>query len=167
MSKGVKMVVSVLGIFILLVTATIMVYYFNIGMGQNEKAKEKTSQLTSSMSDIGFEPYNNTLISGAEVIMAAKQFKSKTQFSILIKTGDTPAGFYTENNSSTTPTLYAVPTTGNILTAAAGTGTPILISALSDQSKLANYVNPAANFDSKVYYGKDGEVRLIVFTQRP
>jgi hypothetical protein len=153
----------------ILMLGIIMAGYF-LGTPLVSFIKEKTSSSVSSTIDMAYSKMEGPIL-GAEVVAAAEEFKTNPQFSFLIKTKSTPAGFYTENNYPATGgtgiIAYAVPTTGNLLSVTPGRSTtPVTINAIKDTSNAANYVNPSVTFDGKIYRTPDGVVRLVEVIQR-
>lgn len=159
---------SGIGVLITVVFIGIIVGFFVFIKPMFDDSKEDMVGQTAVITGGKYDAYDDKLVGGAEVIAAATKFKTEAQFSVLVKTGSSTAGFYAENNSAATPVLYAAPSTAGttLPDSAAGTGTTVKISQMKDKSDPLHYVNPSAQFDANIFRTADGEVRLIVFKQR-
>lgn len=167
LKKGMEYIGEIIAVLVVLLIIGAGIWYFQQGNGANAKAKEDVSGTVSAMSSMQYDAYNNQQVSGQDVLTAVSKFKNKPQFSILIQTGATPAGFYGEN-TSTSPSAYIIPTAAPYVLAdpSATPAVTYTIAAMKTSTDVAHYVNPTATFDAKTYLAKDGEVRLIVFKQR-
>lgn len=156
-------IVSVLIFVFLAVIVGVFMTVNAISGTTKQEAADTVNQVTS----LAFSSYDNTRVLGSEVIQAAEKYKKRPQFSILIKTGKTPAGFYALNTSSATPVAYTgTPATGKVGTpGSVKEGGMVSTSQMTDPTDVAHFVNKTATFVSKIYTDEIGEVRLIEFTQ--
>lgn len=154
---------QILGVVLALVFLAFVLWLFGVFDSTSAETKNDVSARTQKISAMKYEAYENTRVLGSEVLSAVQDFKQTPQFSVLIKTGNAPSGFYAENTSSDTPVCYAPATPlGNPGTCSA----MVSVSNMKDASNVNNYINKSASFDSKVYRDGSGNVRLIEFTQR-
>lgn len=157
-----------MGVVIIFVIAAVGVTFFFIGNGLSPDLKDKANKNVATASDMEYERYNNTTVPGIDVIQAAKDYKDKPQFSVLIKNAGSTTAFYAQNTSATTVPAYVAPSTGTTLADPGTVSSSAMVTAdqMKDATDLVHYVNPTADFSAKVYRAKDGKVRLITFTQK-
>lgn len=170
-STGLKWVIGII-VTILIIAAGVSIYlvinnYFI-------RAQEQTLAQTQMINQAEFNSYDNKDVSGQDVINAAMRYKGRPQFSIMIKTGVNPTGFYAEN---TYKTYYSLPykkgeeQTENLHFDEISAGTAYSVSQMLDQSENQSTntsncnVNTLSLFKATVLRDKNGEVRIIVFDQ--
>ncbi|MNI54972.1 hypothetical protein D3C73_1098950 [compost metagenome] len=170
-STGLKWVIGII-VTILIVAAGVSIYlvinnYFI-------RAQEQTLAQTQMINQAEFNSYDNKDVSGQDVINAAMKYKGRPQFSVLIKTGVNPAGFYATN---TYETYYPLPEMKEgedevqfHFTEDSGLDDYTVSQMLDlsekeiDSEKNCN-VNVQSAFKARVFRDKNGEVRLIEFNQ--
>lgn len=170
-STGLKWVIGII-VTILIVAAGVSIYlvinnYFI-------RAQEQTLAQTQMINQAEFNSYDNKEVSGQDVINAAMKYRGRPQFSILIKTGVNTKGFYAENIYDT---YYALPYKKNADDLEEkfhfdekNAGDHYSVSQMLDQSeptaddKNCN-INTLSIFKAALYKDKNGEVRVIEFTQ--
>jgi hypothetical protein len=170
-STGLKWVIGII-VTILIIAAGVSIYlvinnYFI-------RAQEQTLAQTQMINQAEFNSYDNKKVSGQDVINAAMKYRGRPQFSILIKTGVNKTGFYAEN---TYDTYYALPYKKDDEDKVDfhfdddKAGTPYSVSQMLDQGEKVTdnatncNINTLSLFTAKLYKDKNGEVRVIEFTQ--
>ncbi|WP_019912143.1 hypothetical protein [Paenibacillus sp. HW567] len=170
-STGLKWVIGII-VTILIIAAGVSIYlvinnYFI-------RAQEQTLAQTQMINQAEFNSYDNKDVSGQDVINAAMRYRGRPQFSILIKTGVNPTGFYATN---TYKTYYSLPSKKDNETEEQfhlddlSSLEDYSVSQMLDQSKKQDdnkensNVNTQSIFRANVFRDKNGEVRLIEFDQ--
>lgn len=152
-STGLKWAIGVI-VTLLIVAAGISIYM--VTQGYFKRAQEQTVSQAQSLTSAEFTIYDNTRMTGGDVLEAVQKFANRPQFSIAIDTGLTTAAFY----ATGTGICYS-----NANPAVAATcGTTIDRATMVDPSQ-NQYINVTATFDTIIRRDANGEVRLISFTQ--
>ncbi|ANY65709.1 hypothetical protein BBD42_03945 [Paenibacillus sp. BIHB 4019] len=165
-STGLKWVIGVI-VTILIIAAAVSIYlvingYFN-------RAQEQTLAQTKLINQAEFSSYDNKDVSGQDVINASTRYSGRPQFSVYIDTGENRTGFYAKNNYTI---CYSIPTGSDLLVdlstkaCSYDTKRQVDVSTMQDQTNSVYYINTTAVFVSKTYKDKNGEVRLIEFSQK-
>lgn len=174
-STGLKWVIGII-VTILIVAAGVSIYL--IINNYFIRAQEQTLAQTQMINQAEFNMYDNKDVSGQDVINAAMKYKGRPQFSILIKTGVNPGGFYAQNTYTTyyKPAQEAVGETAatelNLAEPNKGAKN-YSVSQMLDQSTVdaANAdncnINTLSLFRATLHKDKNGEVRIIEFNQNP
>lgn len=154
-STGLKWAIGLI-VTLLIVAAGISVYM--ISNGNFKRGQEQAVSQSASLAETEFTLYDNTSVSGSDVLDAVKRFQGRPEFSITVKTGKATAAFYVDGFDK----CYA--DSSGVATATGTCGTKVTYSQMTDQST-EQYVNTTARFKSKVFKDKNGIVRLITLTQ--
>lgn len=110
---------------------------------------------TTELKDQKYLIYDNTVVSGSQVLSALRKFETEGKarnLAINVKTGKNPAGtwYYSQFVSGTTE---------------------LATSAIQNLERAVNtthydYINPAGMFDSKIERDRNGVIRAVHFTQQ-
>lgn len=147
------------GIFLTIALITIVVLLFVSAQEATKTAQNEFSSIQTELSKASFTVYDNTTVSGSQVVNAIRKFYLKEQFGIRVITGknkDNPLqkqGFYYG---------YDVMNDGTINTSS---GRSTAIQLASDES-LDMYVNPSGKFKAKLIVDSSNVTRGIVFDQQ-
>lgn len=159
-STGLKWAIGVI-VTLLIVAAGISVYMF--ANGYFKRAQDQTLAQSESLSREAYSLYDNSTVSGTDVLEAVKRFQNKPEFSVMIATGLQTTHYYPAGFDSCYAAPAAAPATQVATDAACGTTTPQ--SDMSDPDN-AVFINVTARFDSEIFADANGEIRLIRFTQQ-
>lgn len=139
-----------------------IVSYYRYGDSTNAHAKDEQVSTQQSLILAEFGPYDSKNVTGSDVLDAVNHFSSRPSFSIHVRTGLNPTGYYPENNYKVS---YNIPSAGNLVTVVDNGAAQVSRNAMEDQLQNSTFVNPYGNFIARIYKDANGEVRLIDFTQ--
>lgn len=146
----------------LIIGGFIVIYLYADGF--YSKSKETLISQQQTLSQAEFGNYDNKVVTGMDVIDAVNRFSSRPSFSVHIKTGLNPSGYFAENSYKVS---YATPAAGNTVDVNSIGAPQVELSKMQDQKENNYYVNPNGLFQAKIYRDSNKEVRLIEFTQNP
>lgn len=151
------------GIFLTIMLITIVVIITVSSQDAAKQGQTKMAAITTQLSDTEYNTYNNTTLSGSQVLNAIRQYMNQTQFGVQVITGKQKNG-----SSSPTGTYY-----GNKFTEENGVVTRVDdddykktdLSNAENQSKI-EYINPSGKFTSSIVRDKNNMIRGIIFEQQ-
>jgi small nuclear ribonucleoprotein (snRNP)-like protein len=119
------------------------------------------ASITTQLSDTEFNTYNNTTLSGSQVLNAVRQYMNLDTFGVQVITGKQYAV-----NTDTTGTYY-----GNTFTVASGVVTSVTnsknITLTEAENQSSNqYINPSGKFKSSIVRDNNNMIRGIIFIQQ-
>lgn len=146
------------GIFLTIMLITIVVIITISSQDAAKQGQMKMASITTQLSDTEFNTYNNTTLSGSQVLNAIRQYMNLEQFGISVKTG-----------KQTTPIYYGNKLTLNsnstlVTDVSAGKDGEGRLDYAEDQKK-PEYINPSGQFKSSIVRDKNNMIRGVVFTQ--
>lgn len=144
------------GIFLTIALITIVVLLFVSAQEATKTAQNEFSSIQTELNKASFTVYDNTFVSGSQVINAIRKFLNQKQFGIRVVTG--------KNRESKSQGEYYgddVSTDGKILSKNYNDS----IDPALDES-LESYVNPSGKFKAKLIVDKSNVTRGIVFEQQ-
>jgi hypothetical protein len=159
MSNAQKAIVMAAGIFLAVALITLAVILFISAQDSTKAAQSNFSNLQTELSQMQFTVYDNTVLSGSQVVNALRKFGGEDQFGIQIITGKNPAGQWYGKVLNTGVPLDSI-TYGSVVGPAPG--------RLDDTVNEAdvNYVNPSGKFRSQLVKDSSNVIRGIVFRQQ-
>jgi hypothetical protein len=160
MGNAQKALVMAAGIFLAIALITIAVIMFISAQEATKTAQGNFSNLQTELSSTVFAGYDETVVSGSQVINAIRKFRQEQQFGIMVYTGRNPSGQWYINQVE----IDDQNTIGTVLGSASGDLDPTGFNSATNESS-DNYINPAGRFHSRLVYDKSNNVRAIVFTQ--
>ncbi len=92
MSNAQKALVMAAGIFLAIALITLAVVLFISAQDSTKAAQSNFSNIQTELSQTAFTVYDNTTLSGSQVVNALRKFSDQDQFGIQIVTGKNPAG---------------------------------------------------------------------------
>ena len=159
MSNAQKALVMAAGIFLAIALITIAVVMFISAQEATKAAQNNFSNIQTELSQTAFTVYDNTLVSGSQVLNALRKFSDQDQFGIQIVTGKNPVGQWYGKVINTGVPMDSI-TYGSVIGPAPGT-----IADAMDEADI-NYVNPSGKFRAKLVRDRSNVIRGIVFEQQ-
>jgi len=159
MSNAQKALVMAAGIFLAIALITLAVVLFISAQDSTKAAQSNFSNIQTELSQTAFTVYDNTTLSGSQVVNALRKFRDQDQFGIQIVTGKNPTGLWYGKIINTSVPLDSV-TYGMVEGAAPGQ-----ISQTVDEADI-NYVNPSGKFRANLVLDSSNVIRGIVFRQQ-
>ncbi|MFC3801036.1 ABC transporter permease [Cohnella sp. GCM10012308] len=159
MSNAQKALVMAAGIFLAIALITLAVVLFVSAQDSTKAAQSNFSNIQTELSQTAFTVYDNTTLSGSQVVNALRKFRDVDQFGIQIYTGKNPAGQWYGKTINTSVPLDNV-TYGTVVGVAPG-----LIAQTVDEADI-NYVNPSGKFRANLVLDSSNVIRGIVFRQQ-
>ncbi|WP_438350942.1 ABC transporter permease [Paenibacillus sp. FA6] len=148
------------GIFLTIALITIVVVLFISAQEATKSAQNNFADIQTEMSQASFTVYDNTTVSGSQVLNALRKFQDKGEFGVEVRTGKNTNGSW---YFKTIDTLVPIGTTGYgsvIGTVPAGT---IANASLESNNE---YVNPSGKFEANVVKDNSNVIRAITFRQK-
>jgi hypothetical protein len=159
MSNAQKALVMAAGIFLAIALITLAVVLFISAQDSTKAAQSNFSNIQTELSQTAFTVYDNTMLSGSQVVNALRKFSDQDQFGIQIVTGKNPAGQWYGKVINTGVPMDSV-TYGSVIGAAPGQ-----LSHALDESNV-NYVNPSGKFRAQLVHDSSNVIRGIIFRQQ-
>jgi hypothetical protein len=159
MSNAQKALVMAAGIFLAIALITLSVVLFISAQDSTKAAQSNFSNLQTELSQTAFTVYDNTTLSGSQVVNALRKFSDQDQFGIQIVTGKNPTGQWYGKVINTGVPLDSV-TYGSVLGVAPGQ-----LSQTMDEANV-NYVNPNGKFRAQIVHDSSNVIRGILFRQQ-
>jgi hypothetical protein len=146
------------GIFLTIALITIVVILFVSAQEATKTAQNNFSDIQTELSQASFTVYDDTTISGSQVINALRKFKDREQFGIEVKTGKNSKGQWYGN-------VLRVSDSDSVWDYGSVIGEKIGIINNTWNEKLNEYVNPSGKFKAQVVKDNSNVVRGLIFTQ--
>lgn len=144
------------GIFLTIMLITIVVIITISSQDAAKQGQTKMASITTQLSDTEFNTYNNTTLSGSQVLNAIRQYMNLEQFGIKVTTGRDATTFYGntfDNNESQ----------GEITN---GDDKKFLDLSKAENQSEREYINPSGKFKSMIVRDKNSMIRGIIFKQQ-
>lgn len=164
MGNAQKALVMAAGIFLAIALITIAVIMFISAQEATKSAQNNFSSIQTELSATVFAGYDQTTVSGSQVINAIRKFDDDNQqFGIKVITGRNNTGVW--YNRSVNESNGEV--SGDTTTATGTLDASATYASTSGSSESSiNYINPAGRFHSSLIYDKSKNVRAIIFKQQ-
>ncbi|AQT83785.1 hypothetical protein ERICIV_02910 [Paenibacillus larvae subsp. larvae] len=146
------------GFFLAIALITIAVVMFISAQDATKTAQNNFSDIQTDLSQTAFTVYDNTVVSGSQVVNALRKFQDKDQFGIQIKTGKNKSGTWYFNTVN-----ISVPTGSENYGTIASGGSGSLGNVINEAS--ADYVNPNGKFKAAIVKDSSNVIRGIIFEQ--
>jgi len=160
MGNAQKALVMAAGIFLAIALITIAVVLFISAQEATKTAQNNFSNIQTELSQTAFTVYDNTVVSGSQVVNALRKFSDKDQFGIQILTGKNRSGSWYGKTIDTTSKIDD-PNYGSVVDNIPPTGK---MAEAIDEAK-PDYVNPSGKFRSKIVMDSSNVIRGIIFIQ--
>lgn len=150
MENSTKAIIIAASVVITLALVTVGFLILRSGQDTASSAITKLDELNNQLAESEYMIYDNTEVSGSEVVNAIKKFE-KDHIGIQVITGKTsPDGKWYHNT---------VDSDGNIT----GSGNADIVDAIDVEDDA--YINPNGRFDAEVVRDKNGVIVAIIFDQ--
>ncbi|MCD1261268.1 ABC transporter permease [Paenibacillus athensensis] len=159
MSNAQKALVMAAGLFLAIALITIAVVMFVSAQEATKAAQNNFSNIQTELSQTAFTVYDNTTVSGSQVVNALRKFSDQDQFGIQIITGKNPVGSWYGKVINVVVPIGSI-TYGSVVGPAPG----VLANAMDEASN--DYVNPSGKFKAHIVKDNSNVIRAIVFTQQ-
>lgn len=141
------------GIFLTIMLITIVVIITISSQDAAKQGQTKMASITTQLSDTEFNTYNNTTLSGSQVLNAIRQYMNLEQFGIKVTTGKNATSFYGNEFSDD----------GQIINK--DSDKKLELKDAEDQSQ-PQYINPSGKFKAIIKRDQNSMIRGIVFVQQ-
>lgn len=145
------------GIFLTIALITIVVLLFVSAQEATKTAQNEFSSIQTELSKASFTVYDNTAVSGSQVVNAIRKFYKQDQFGIRVITGKN------KSHGITKGTYYGSDVLDNGTFSSAKRNENLDLSTLES---LDSYVNPSGKFKARVIVDQSNVTRGIVFEQQ-
>ncbi|WP_068617459.1 ABC transporter permease [Paenibacillus tuaregi] len=145
------------GIFLTIALITIVVILFISAQEATKTAQNNFSDIQTELAQASFTVYDDTSISGSQVVNAIRKFKDKGQFGIKVHTGKNKSGVW--YGSSLNVGDASDGSYGSVI------GKSDTDAGVSWDETSPNYVNPSGKFRAQVVKDSSNVVRGLIFTQ--
>ncbi|MNZ96303.1 hypothetical protein D3C78_1154920 [compost metagenome] len=159
MSNAQKALVMPAGIFLAIALITLAVVLFTSAQDSTKAAQSNFSNIQTELSQTAFTVYDNTTLSGSQVVNALRKFSDQEQFGIQIVTGKNPTGQWYGKVINAGVPLDSI-TYGTVVGEAPGK-----LSHTVDEANV-NYVNPSGKFKAQLVLDRSNVIRGIIFVQQ-
>lgn len=155
MENSVKALIMGATVLIVLVIIGIGVMILNTSKDMAQTANSEIADVSQELSQMKYDAYNDTVVSGSTVLNALRKFSDNDNFGIQVCTGRNTAGtwYYGTANS-----------TGVVTDIVYGTGVDPL-EMTRDESDV-EYVNPSGKFNASLVYNDSNVVKAVIFIQQ-
>ncbi|MFS0841358.1 ABC transporter permease [Paenibacillus sp. 1P03SA] len=164
MSNGTKALLMAAGLFLTIGIITMAVTLYGTGAQSVNAAQTEFSTMQTELSAQSYLGFDNTTITGSQVLNSIRKFNNKEAFGIQVVTGKNTAsgqpGSWYKNTVSTAGGPGSA-NYGNITTG----GTGSIENATKESS--TDYINPNGQFHGEIIRDKNNAIRGIIFTQLP
>lgn len=147
------------GIFLTIMLITIVVIITISSQDAAKQGQTKMASITTQLSDTEFNTYNNTTLSGSQVLNAIRQYMNLDEFGIRVFTGKDIGGTYYGNTFT-----YNSDAELNSVVIDPDDRKNLILTGAEDQTQ-ATYINPSGKFTSKIARDDNNMIRGIVFKQ--
>ncbi len=152
------------GLFLTIALITLVVNLFGSAQEASKQAQNDFSSMQTELAAAAFDGYDNTTLTGSQVMNAVRKYSGKNSFGIQVITGKQAAkgdeiGAWYINRVNT---VINSEDYGSVFTNVAN------LSKLSDATdeSLDTYINPSGQFKGEVIRDKSGAVRGLIFKQK-
>lgn len=148
------------GLFLTIALITLVVNLFGSAQEASKQAQNDFSSMQTELAAQAFDGYDNTTLTGSQVLNAIRKYSKKASFGIQVRTGKniiaSQAGsWYINTVETSTGANY-----GNIRGGPDGQ-----LDNAQDESR-TEYINPSGQFKGKVIRDSSNAIRGIIFVQQ-
>ncbi|SEF53781.1 ABC transporter permease [Paenibacillus sp. UNC499MF] len=159
MGNAQKALIMAAGFFLAIALITIAVVMFISAQDATKAAQNNFSDIQTELSQTAFTVYDNTVVSGSQVVNALRKFADKEQFGIQVQTGKNPVGSWYTNKIDT-----ASPSSSNYGTVISPISRDAVTNATLESH--VDYVNPSGKFKARIIKDKSNVIRALEFMQQ-
>lgn len=163
MSNAQRALLVAAGLFLTIALITLVVNLFGSAQDASKQAQNEFSAIQTELAEQTFMVYDNTKLSGSQVLNAIRKFKDKDSFGVQVRTGKNKAtgvdGSWYHNFVLVT-TNPDDPRYGQVISNTPGGS---LVDATNEKND--DYINPSGKFKSSLIRDKSNAIRAIVFVQ--
>lgn len=153
MSNAQRALLVAAGLFLTIALITLVVNLFTSAQDASKEAQSKFSDIQTELSQTAFSIYDNTTLSGSQVLNAVRKYMKQDQFGVLVKTNKDINGIFYGHTFNTS--------NGSIL----DVGKNDKIDTAITESN-SNYINPSGKFKGRVIHDENNVVRGLEFIQQ-
>jgi len=147
------------GLFLTIALITIVVVLFISAQEATKTAQNNFSGIQKELDQTQYAVYDNTNISGSQVVSSLRKFQDQDSFGVKVVTGKNKAGTWYFHEVNTAGSADS-PDYGSVNQAqASGTFSKAIEQSSND------YINPTGTFKSEIVRDRSNVVRALVFTQ--
>ncbi|MVO99288.1 ABC transporter permease [Paenibacillus lutrae] len=159
MGNAQKALIMAAGFFLAIALITIAVVMFISAQDATKAAQNNFSDIQTELSQTAYTVYDNTVVSGSQVVNALRKFADKEQFGIQVKTGKNMTGsWYTNVIDISSPISNNY---GSVVSSIPREN----INYAAVEAHI-DYVNPSGKFKAKIIKDKSNVIRGIEFSQQ-
>ncbi|WP_322906722.1 ABC transporter permease [Paenibacillus campi] len=147
------------GLFLTIALITIVVVLFISAQEATKTAQNNFSGIQKELDQTQYAVYDNTNISGSQVVSSLRKFKDQAGFGIKVMTGKNPTGIWYFNEVNTASSVDSV----EYGTVSSSKPSGSLADAMEQMS--GNYINPTGTFKSEIVRDRSNVVRALIFKQ--
>ncbi|WP_145142291.1 ABC transporter permease [Paenibacillus sp. Y412MC10] len=138
-------------VFLTIALITIVVNLFMSATDAVKEGQTQFSKIQTQLSQTRYNIYEDTTLTGSQVMNAVRQFNNENQFGVFVQTGKNGMTYYGNTFNQTSGEIEGTAKNTNILPA-------------QDEAN-NNYINPSGKFKSSVVRDANNMVRGIIFVQ--
>ena len=162
MSNAQRALLVAAGLFLTIALITLVVNLFGSAQDASKQAQNEFSAIQTELAEQTFLVYDNTKLSGSQVLNAIRKFKDKDSFGLQVRTGKNVAvgysgSWYHKIIDTANPND---PNYGQVLSSYPNGS---LANATNEND--SDYINPSGKFKSSLIRDKSNAIRAIVFFQ--
>ncbi|WP_159887530.1 hypothetical protein [Paenibacillus puerhi] len=162
-SAGLKWAIGII-LTLLILAAGISIYL--VSSGYLKRAQDQSASQSLSLNKAEYEIYENTSVSGKDVLEAVQRFKTTPEFTVRISTGKQKTPFIAENTSKAKACFSLDATTSSGIARGPAECTPTITYSQMINQGGDHFITETGRFTSKVYRDDNGDVHLITFDQQ-
>lgn len=145
------------GIFLTIMLITIVVIITISSQDAAKQGQTKMASITTQLSDTEFNTYNNTTLSGSQVLNAIRQYMNLEQFGIKVMTGKSRGGDFYGNKFDNDGGFWQINN---------GDSKKALDLSKAENQSEPQYINPSGKFKSTIIRDQNSMIRGIIFDQQ-
>ncbi|TCZ77234.1 ABC transporter permease [Paenibacillus albiflavus] len=163
MSNAQRALLVAAGLFLTIALITLVVNLFGSAQDASKQAQNEFSAIQTELAEQTFMVYDNTKLSGSQVLNAIRKFKDKDSFGVQVRTGKNKAAGIDGSWYHNYVIVTGNPDDPNYGKISASMPTGSLTNATSEIDN--DYINPSGKFKSSLIRDKSNAIRAIVFVQ--
>ncbi|WP_055105807.1 hypothetical protein [Paenibacillus ihumii] len=148
------------GIFLTIMLITIVVIITISSQDAAKQGQTKMASITTQLSDTEFNTYNNTTLSGSQVLNAIRQYMNLEQFGIRVVTGKQKAAGNNVGTFYGNTFVYEGDDKGSI-----NSDYKNVDLTIPENQRYPEYINPSGKFKATIVRDKNNMIRGIEFEQ--
>ncbi|MBV6717213.1 ABC transporter permease [Paenibacillus chitinolyticus] len=164
MGNGARALLMAAGLFLTIALITIAVQMFGSGQQSATAAQSDFSTMQTELSSQSYLVFDNTTVTGSQVLNSIRKFNNKEAFGIQVVTGKNTANGQPGSWYKNTVSIAGGPGSANYGNVTKG-GTGTIENATTESG--TDYINPNGQFHGQILRDKNNVIRGIIFTQLP